>query len=241
MSNFIGADASGIVSPKKIATKVKTKATKSICTFDSTGDDLALTTSALEARASSLVIANHLHTKHENLIALIKKHRGDFEQLGLIRFQTGLIDGRGRPEKYAMLTEDQSLLALTYSRNTERVRQLKVKLVKAFGEARRAAAMRQTEYLPSYNHLKDVIHTASAGSSNERFVHSNIAKLLNKTVGLEAGQRKTASIPTQALLIVAQHMAAHAMQSAPDHHDGYQRVKQSMLALTACTMLEVTQ
>ena len=67
----------------------------------------------------------------------------------------------------------------------------------------------------------------------------NVAKLVNKTVGLDAGQRATAPIPQQAMLIVAQAMAAKAMQSAQDHHDGYQRVKQSMLALTACTMLEL--
>ena len=65
----------------------------------------------------------------------------------------------------------------------------------------------------------------------------NVAKLVNKTAGIEAGQRALAAIPQQAMLIVAQTFAARAMQSGQDHHDGYQRVKQSLLALTACTML----
>jgi hypothetical protein len=67
----------------------------------------------------------------------------------------------------------------------------------------------------------------------------NVAKLVNKTVGLQAGQRAVASMPQQAMLIVAQTLAARAMQSAFDHHDGYQRVKQSMLALSECTKLQV--
>ena len=36
--------------------------------------------------------------------------------------------------------------------------------------------------------------------------------------------------------IVAQTVAAQAMHSAPNHHDGYQRVKQSMQALTALSL-----
>lgn len=199
--------------------------------------DSTLITTSTEPRIDSRLLAQHLQNKHQSLFELIKNHRSDFEELGILRFQTGVIEGRGQPEKYAMLNEDQSILALSYSRNTPRVRQLKVMLVKAFGEARRAADMRRTEYLPSYHRLSDAIHTAAAGSANEKHVHGNVARLLNKTVGLEAGQRASAPVPTQAMLIVAQEIAARAMQSANDHHDGYQRVKQSMQALTACAML----
>lgn len=197
-----------------------------------------LITSAREPRIDSRMLAQHLHNKHQSLFELIKNHRADFEELGLLRFQTGKATG-GRPEKFAMLNEDQSTLALSYSKNTPKVRELKVKLVKAFGEARRAGEMHRTEYLPSYHRLSDAIHTAAAGSPNERHVHGNVARLLNKTVGIEAGQRATAPVPQQALMIVAQEMAAREMQSANDHHDGYQRVKQSMLALAQCTKLQV--
>ena len=97
--------------------------------------------------------------------------------------------------------------------------------------------MRQREYLPTYHRLQDAIHAAAAGSANERCVHINVAKLLNKTVGIEAGQRAAASVPKQALLIVGQMMVAQAMQSALNHHDGYQLAKQSMLALSSIAML----
>lgn len=204
-----------------------------------TPDDLALTTTTTETRVSSQSIATHLGIKHQSFFELLKKYRTDFEELGLLRFQTGKAMG-GRPEKFAMLNEEQSTLALSYSKNTPRVRHLKIKLAKAFVAARKVLDMRRTEYLPSYHQLQDVIHAKSATASNEALVHMNVAKLLNKTVGLEAGQRASAPIPKQALLIVAQAMAAQVMQSAHDHHDGYQRIKQSMLALTACTKLEVS-
>ena len=114
---------------------------------------------------------------------------------------------------------------------------LKARLITAFSEARKTTDMRRTEYLPTYHRLQDAIHTAAAGSTNERCVHINVAKLLNKTVGIDAGQRTAAPVAKQALLIVGQMMAAQDMQSALDHRDGYQRVKQSMLALHNIAML----
>ena len=193
--------------------------------------DFALTTTTTEARIDSRLLAVNMHKDHANLFELVKIHRADFEQFGLIRFQTGLIDGRGRPEKFALLNEDQAFLLLTYTRNTEPTRQLKVKLVKAFGEARRAASQHSTEYLPAYHQLHDAIHALAAGSSHERHVHMNVNRLINKTVGVKPGQRALAGAPTQALMIVAQTVAAQDMQAAHNHHDSYQRAKQSMQAL----------
>lgn len=233
-----GAKPGKVTSKNKAAGGMSTTATKSICTVDSTGDDLALTTTTTEARASSQAIAAHLGIKHANLFGQIKKHRSDFEELGLIRFQTGLIDGRGRPEKLVMLNEDQSLLALTFSRNTDRVRHLKVKLVKAFGEARRAADMRQREYLPAYHGLHDQIKALANGSPNERFMHMNCNKALNKFAGLEAGQRSSAPVPKQALMIVGQMLMTTAMQKTHDSKEAYQLAKKALLTLTTATMLE---
>jgi phage regulator Rha-like protein len=199
--------------------------------------DLALTITTTEARIDSRLLAKPLGNKHQSVFELLKIHRADFEELGLLRFQTGK-GTVGRPEKFAMLNEDQAYLLLAYSRNNAKTRRLKIKLVKAFSEARRAADMRRTEYLPTYHRLQDAIRTAASGSANKQRVHSNVATLLNKTVGIKAGQRAAASVPQQALLIVGQMILAQVMQSAVDHHDGYQRAKQSMLALSGIAMLE---
>lgn len=206
---------------------------------DSNQFNLVLTTTTAEARVDSRTLAQHLHIKHQHLFEQIKDYRSDFEQLGKVRFETEASpDSRtGQKVKFAMLNEDQSLLMLTYSRNSVRVRELKVRLVRAFGQARRAADMRQTEYLPEYHRLHDAIRVLAGGSVNQRFVHMNVNRALNQFAGVAAGQRRHAAIPQQALLIIGQMMAARAMQGSTDYRVGYQRIKQQLLALTAAAML----
>ncbi len=183
-----------------------------------------------EPRVDSRLLAAQLGIRNPNLVALLKTHKSDFEQFGKVTFQTGA-SPRGQSEKFAALNEDQAYLLLTYSRNTARVRALKVKLVKAFAQARRAADMRQTEYLPAHHHLHDTIHVVAAGSASERHTHINFARLLNKTAGIETGQRASAPPAQQALLIVGSLLAAQALQQAKDHRDGYQRAKVALQAL----------
>ena len=218
-----------------------TTAITSISTTDFTSVEVTLTTTATEARIDSRLLALQLGNKHRHVMALLDKYMDRLKVLGHVRFKNAHGErkqGGGKAERFALLTEDQAYFVLNLSRNTETVVNLKVKLIQVFSEYRRAADMRRTEYLPSYHQLQDAIHAVSATSSNEGRVHMNIAKLVNKSVGIEAGQRTAAAIPQQAMLIVAQTVAARAMQSGVDHHDGYQRVKQSLQAFSACTMLE---
>ena len=214
-----------------------TTATTSISTPDFNGVALALTTTPTEARIDSRMLAIHLHNKHPSLFELIKKHRSDFEALGILRFQTGVIEGRGQPEKYVMLNEDQCTLALSYSKNTPRVRQLKVMLVAAFGQYRRAEAMRRTEYFPAYHALHDQIKVLANGSPKEHFMHLNFNREINKAAGIESGQRGSVALDRQAVMIVAQMMALNALQTAPDGKTGFQLAKQSLQVLTARTLL----
>lgn len=207
-----------------------------------TATELALTTTTTEARIDSRTLARGLKNKHKAVLTLLDRYLATFKSHGQLTFKKEVGDrkqGGGMAERFALLNENQAYLLLNLSRNTEIVVALKSKLITAFSDARRAANMRQTEYLPSYHQLQDVIHLKAAGSANERHVHINVAKLLNKTVGLEAGQRASAPVPQQAMMIVAQVIATNAMQAAQDHHDGYQLVKQSMLALAECTKLRV--
>ena len=203
-----------------------------------TTDAFTLTAVKAEPRIDSRLLAESLGTEHQSTFELLKEHRTDFEELGKVRFETGASPGSktGQTERFALLNEDQSYLLLTYSRNTARTRQLKVKLVKAFGEARRAAGQHGTEYLPSYHQLHVELHALAAGSDHERHVHMNVNRLINKVVGLEAGQRSAASLPQQSLLAVAQAVAVKAAQGAADHRAGYQRIKSAMVALSAATL-----
>jgi phage regulator Rha-like protein len=242
MSTTNGQEPGKDTPEKEVAARLLTTATTSGTEqLDSTGADLPLTTTTSEARIDSRLLALQLNNKHRHVMALLDKYVETFKKHGHVSFKNAdgeRRQGGGKAERYALLNENQAYFLLNLSRNTEIVVALKSKLITAFSEARRATDLRQREYLPAYHHLQEVIHIKAAGSANERHVHMNVAKLLNKTVGLEAGQRASAPVPQQALLIVAQSLAARAMQGAQDHHDGFQRVKQSMLALTACTMLE---
>ena len=76
-------------------------------------------------------------------------------------------------------------------------------------------------------------------STNGNRVHQNFNRLLNKFAGIESGQRASAGLPQQALLIVGQLVAAKAAQGATDHRDGYQLAKAGLQALQGALALEV--
>ncbi len=97
-----------------------------------------------EPVTNSLVVAQRTRVSHEAVIKLVRRHRPDFEELGLVRFEirnqapvnSGFEirnpKGAGRPTEYAILNERQATLLITYMRNTKKVRRFKLTLVKAF-------------------------------------------------------------------------------------------------------------
>lgn len=207
-------------------------------TTTQTTQALALVPTKTEPRVDSRLMAQQLGGDHANVFELVTNYRSDFEQLGVVRFQTEKpMPGSkgGRPERFALLNEDQAYLLLTYRRNTAKVRALKVQLVKAFAQARRAAAVRQTDYLPAYHAMQERIHELAQGSPNERFMHMNVAKLVNKAAGVEAGQRPDAPLPKQSVLVVAQMLAAAALQEATDRHQIQGLVKTALAPLAHLT------
>lgn len=192
-----------------------------------------------EPRIDSRLLAEQLGNKHQNVSELLSSYSDDFRELGILRFETGEVCGRGQPERFALLNEDQAYLLLVYSRNSlnaPRVRQLKIRLVKAFREARQAQEMHRTDYLPTYAALHDEIHMLAAGSTNERFVHQNINKLVNKAVGIEAGQRSRLGLPHKSMVTAAQYIASQAMQGATDHKQGYRLAKLALEGFKAAAL-----
>jgi len=196
-------------------------------------DGLALTTTTTEARIDSRLLAHQLGNQHKNTMELAAKNLAALEAFGKVAFKTEpLPDSRtGQKERYALLNEDHSFFLLALSRNTPRVVGLKVRLVKAFGEARRAADLRRTEYLPGYHIVHDRIKVLSNGSPNERFHHTNINRLVNKVCGIEAGQRAAAPVPKQGLMIVSQMLIAVAIQPAKDSKEAYRLAAQAVQPL----------
>lgn len=184
-----------------------------------TSDNLQLIQHKDEMLVDSRLIAQHLEVTHKHTFEMIKNYLEDFEQFGILRFQTEEINGRGQPEKYALLNEDQCYLLLSYSRNTKRVRDLKINLVKAFREARQSIDITKREYLPTYHALHDGIHALASQSSNERLVHMNFNKLINRTVGIPSGSRDHLNMAQRSMLVVAQAVAVNATTGATDHRE----------------------
>ena len=242
---MVGATSDGKASEMKTpdSTKAKPSALKNRKSIKEVQNDkanidrtevgeLSLVATPTEARIDSRLLAQGFGNKRRTTIALIDKHLIQFERFGKVRFKKAPLPGSrtGQSERYALLNEDQAYLLLSLSRNSDVVVDLKVKLVKAFGRARRAADIRKTEYLPAYHDLHGRIGKLAAGSINERRVHMNVNKLLNKFAGIEAGQRVRAGLPQQAMLIVGQLVASNQAQDATDHHEAYQRIKSNLQA-----------
>lgn len=203
------------------------------------GAALPLATIKGETRVDSRLLAEGLGLQHRSVFKLVSDNRADFAALGKVRFEIAASPGSvtGQASKFALLNEDQCYLLLTYSRNTERVRGLKLRLVQAFREARSTAEMRRAEYLPGYHQLHDDIQALAAGSPNVRFVHLNVNKLVNRTAGLDAGERSRAAAPQLAAVILAQNLAARAMRGAGDHHEGFARAKMALHSLQSLLAL----
>jgi phage regulator Rha-like protein len=87
----------------------------------------------------SRLVAEELGLNHSDWAKnVIKKYEPLLEKnFGILRFENGEIKGRGQPEKFAWLLEEQATFLMTLSRNTEQVVQAKINLVKAFMEAKK--------------------------------------------------------------------------------------------------------
>ena len=203
---------------------------------------LILVVGKTEAFVDSRDMAKNLGNKPRAVIALIDRYATKFQELGHLLFKKALGErsqGGGKAERYALLNEDQAYFLLSLSRNSARVVDLKVRLVKAFREARRAADIRKTEYMPEYHALHDEVARVATGSPNERFIHMNFNKLVNKAVGIEAGQRGASPPITQSILTVVQSVAANAVRGTTDHREAYKRATSAVGNLTQSLQLGV--
>ncbi len=218
----------GVSVPK---TKVAGGYQTTTATCKETTIDFRLTDHRQEKRVDTRLLALRLGIQHRNLFAQVKGHKTDFEEFGKVPFQTEALPS-GQSKKFALLNEDQAHLLLTYSRNTAKVRALKVKLVQAFANARRAAEIRQTDYLPAHHLLQDAIKAADDGAPKGRHYYINAHNALNKLAGLQSGQRASAGPGALSLLTVGACLAAEAaLQKSDGVLSLHQRIKAALVAL----------
>lgn len=62
-----------------------------------------------EPRIDSRLVAAELGVAHEATQKLVDKYSAQFQELGILRFEIGEIEGRGQPEKFYFLNEDQTV------------------------------------------------------------------------------------------------------------------------------------
>lgn len=136
-----------------------------------------------EPRADTRMLAEQLGIQHASAFKLVNDYQSDFEQLGLLRFEIGAVKEVGargtKHHKFALLNEDQSYLLLTFSRNTAKVRQLKVNLVKAFKQARTLGRRTTThDRLPMQHAVLDI-------AVDRRLAPSAVQGAVNRFMGVK--------------------------------------------------------
>lgn len=99
----------------------------------------------------SRLVAERLGIEHDNFLQTVQNYQTQIEQaFGILLFETGKNKGRGRPQKYILLNEDQATFVMTLSRNTSEVVRCKIDLVLAFSKAKELLRQRQPkpDYVP---------------------------------------------------------------------------------------------
>jgi phage regulator Rha-like protein len=157
-----------------------------------------------ERRVDSRIIAKELSIGHAYLVEVIKDYKNDFEEFGVIWFETGKPKKKskgGRPEIFCFLNRDQAHLYLTYSKNTLEARQLKKKLVRTFAYYEKALMRqykRQGELAwkvaraegkiirrEETDIIKEFVEYATLqGSKSAKMYYVTLSKLVNKNLFL---------------------------------------------------------
>lgn len=101
----------------------------------------------LEPMTTSEVIAEGVDMDHASVIKLIRKYVGELQNFGEVAFEMRL-NAQGRPTEFAWLNEQQSTFLITLMRNTPRVVEFKIALVKAFFALRDQLRAQQVETAP---------------------------------------------------------------------------------------------
>lgn len=87
----------------------------------------------------SRLIAQELGIEHATFMRTIRKYLFEIQEFGHLRFENETVTnsvGARNSSIFCYLNEDQATYAMTLSRNTDRVRQCKRNLVKAFSKAK---------------------------------------------------------------------------------------------------------
>lgn len=110
----------------------------------------------------SRLIAEKLNINHGDWVRnIIEKYQAKVEAaFGKVRFENGVTGRPGLPPRYALLTEDQAAVYITMSRNSPRIVDCKMQLVKSFSEAKKklGASQEGKPHHPLVQELRESIY-----------------------------------------------------------------------------------
>lgn len=159
-------------------------------------NELSLDLIKSEYRVDSRLLSPELNHRHRTILENIDKYKSQFEALGQLPFQTecGYNNSQVR---FALLNEDQCYFLLTLMRNNNHIVSAKLKLVKAFRDARAQLALRDMARIEGKvarrtetEAIKSLVKYATAkGSNSANMYYSNITRMTNSFLGIESGQR----------------------------------------------------
>lgn len=188
-----------------------------------------------EIRVDSRVLAEMLGIENRALIQNIETHQSSFESFGIVTFEMGKLEGRGRPERIVLLTEDQAYFAATLSKNTKQAIAVKLRLVKAFSELRHNKAASERDYLPYFHLLHDAgsamfkAAQSKGSTTKEHFFHTNLERMVNKAFGLKSGQRNELNSTMKSAIGTAYQLSTQTIQNAlsegGDHTQAYEAAR----------------
>ena len=133
-----------------------------------------------EPYTTSEIIAECAEVTHHTIQELLRKHKADFENYGIIAFEMRKLDGRGRPMKIYRLNEQQATLLITYLKNTEPVRQFKMNLVTAFFEMRDELSKRYLQRELEKPKRKTLTESIKSWEKAPQHAYSTLTNLLLK-------------------------------------------------------------
>lgn len=179
---------------------------------------------ALEPFTTSEIIADVAGVQRRTVNRLIQKHKADFEEFGILRFEIAEIKGRGQPERNYRLNEQQATLLMTYVRNTETVRAFKKELVKQFYAMRALLMERNSPIWQDTRSLTrevrrieaaaiaELVQYANAqGATAAQWYYATISRLANKTAGIT--NRDTAHVEQLTALILIERVITEEIRA----------------------------
>ena len=144
-----------------------------------------------EPYTTDKIIAECSKNQLDNVKHLIRNHKRDFEEFGVLGFEIRKLNGRGRPRKTYHLNEQQATLLITYLDNTPEFNQFKKNLVHEFYRMRKELNQRQINRAIEKPQRKSLMDAVKEWSSANKWSYRNMTQLLLKrATGLTAQQIK---------------------------------------------------